>query len=317
MLTLFLCITVGFIAKKTKLLPDSAGTVMAKLETWVFCPALSFTTMARFCTVATLKAHATNLLLASFCVVLAIFLGIFFARFFVKDRSAERGIYRYSLTFANAGYMGDPVVMAVLGDLAFSYYKLFCIPLSIATYTWGMICLVPSTEKKNLFKKLFNAPMIATFLGIIFGLTGLSAYIPTFANNALDSLKGCMGPVAMLLAGFTVAKYDLIKMLKKTKVYAATAFRLVILPIIIVGAMFGFRELLNTLFGLNIGNAPLFLEFFAVSMPLGLNTVVFPEAYGGNPETGASMALISHTLCVISIPVMYAIMVAVFGQMVI
>ena len=66
-------------------------------------------------------------------------------------------------------------------------------------------------------------------------------------------------------------------------------------------------------FGMQIGNDVLFLAFFATATPLGLNTVVFPEAYGGNPETGASMAMISHTLCVISIPLMYALMVAVFG----
>ena len=64
---------------------------------------------------------------------------------------------------------------------------------------------------------------------------------------------------------------------------------------------------------MQIGNDVLFLAFFATATPLGLNTVVFPEAYGGNPETGASMAMISHTLCVISIPLMYALMVAVFG----
>lgn len=317
MLTLFLCIAVGFIAKKTGLLPDSAGTVMAKLETWVFCPALSFVTMARFCTMETMKTHAINLILASFCVVLSVAMSIFLSRFFVKDKSPERGVYQYALAFANSGYMGDPVVMSLLGDVAFSYYKLFCLPLSVAIYTWGIGVLVPKNEKKDFLKNLFNAPMVAMLIGMVFGLTGLSSFIPDFASNALDSLKNCMGPVAMLLAGFTVAKYDLLKMLKKTKVYVATAFRLVILPTMIVAVLFGFKELLNMLFDLNIGNAALFLEFFAIATPLGLNTIVFPEAFGGNPETGASMALISHTLCVISIPIMYALMVAVFGQMVI
>ena len=54
-------------------------------------------------------------------------------------------------------------------------------------------------------------------------------------------------------------------------------------------------------------------KIFFAAMPLGLNTVVFPEAYGGNPETGASMALISHTLCIVSIPLMYALMTLLFG----
>ena len=73
------------------------------------------------------------------------------------------------------------------------------------------------------------------------------------------------------------------------------------------------KELLGSIFGIKIGNEVLFLSFFATGTPLGLNTVVFPEAYGGDPEPGASMALISHMLCVGTIPLLYAVMVAVFG----
>ena len=151
------------------------------------------------------------------------------------------------------------------------------------------------------------------FIGIAVGLSGLSSYIPTPVNSALDSLKSCMGPVAMLLAGFTIASYSFIGMLKKGKVYIATALRLIVIPSIIIFALFGIKELANLLFDLSINNSVLFLTFFATAAPLGLNTVVFPKAYGGDPETGASMAMISHTLCVISIPLMYALMILIFG----
>ena len=97
-------------------------------------------------------------------------------------------------------------------------------------------------------------------------------------------------------------------MIKDKKVYVASLLRLIILPTVIIAALFGFKELLNLIFDLSISNTVLFLCFFAVGAPLGLNTVVFPEAYGGNPKTGASMAMISHTLSVITIPLMYAIM---------
>ena len=42
-------------------------------------------------------------------------------------------------------------------------------------------------------------------------------------------------------------------------------------------------------------------------MPLGMNTVVFPEAYGGDPEPGASMAIISTTISIVTVPLMYAL----------
>lgn len=84
MATLFLCIAIGFIARKAKLLPDNAGKVMAKLETRIFCPALAFITMARFFTVETVRDHAINLTLSCIGVGLALGMAIFLARFLRK-----------------------------------------------------------------------------------------------------------------------------------------------------------------------------------------------------------------------------------------
>ena len=315
MLTLFICIAVGFIVKKAKLLPEDSGTVMAKLENWIFCPALSFSTMARFCTKDSLGTHATNILLSACGVSIAIGMAIPLACLFIKKKCPERGVYMYALAFANSGYIGDPVVLALFGEEVLSYYKLFCLPISLMIYTFGISVLVPSGNGKgSAIKKILNPPTVAMFIGIAVGLSGLGAYIPTPVNSALDSLKACMGPVAMLLAGFTIASYSFVGMLKKWKVYLATGLRLFILPAIIIASLFGIKELANLIFDMNIGNNVLFLCFFATAAPLGLNTVVFPKAYGGDPETGASMAMISHTLCVLSIPLMYALMIAIFGQ---
>ena len=71
MLMLFLCITVGFISRKTKILPENAGKVMAKMETWIFCPALGFITMANSFTVELLTTHAKNLLISCLGAALA------------------------------------------------------------------------------------------------------------------------------------------------------------------------------------------------------------------------------------------------------
>lgn len=318
MLTLFLCIAVGFVLYKCKILPESAGPVIAKLETWVFCPALAFTTMLRFCTLSSIRAHAVNILLGACCVAVAVAIAIPLSCVFVRKKSPERGIYRYALAIANSGYLGDPVVLTMFGDMALSYYKLFCLPLNLVIYTWGMSILVPEGEQKtNVFKKILNPPTVAMLLGVAAGLLGLEAYLPTFLLSSLDSLKVCMGPGAMLLAGITIARFDLLEMLKNKKVYLATALRLFVFPLITVALLFGLKELANALFSLEIGNYVLYLGFFATASALGLNTVVFPEAYGGNPKTGASMALISHTLCVISIPLLYSLLVSIFGPFVI
>ncbi len=314
MLTLFFCIAVGFVLLKAKILPESASKTMAKMETWVFCPALSFTTMLRYCTVSSLSTHGTNIIMACISVTIAMAIAIPLAKLFVKENNAERGVYSYALAFANSGYIGDPIILALFGEEVLAYYKLFCLPLTIVIYTWGISVLTPkSKEKEAVFKRLLNAPTVAMLVGIAAGLSGLGGYLPQFLTSALDSLKACMGPVAMILAGFTIARFDFVGMLKKKKVYIATLLRLVVIPAVLITTLFCIKTLANSLFNFSIGNNVLFLCFFATATPLGLNTVVFPEAYGGNPETGASMAMISHTLCVISIPLMYTFMVAIFG----
>ena len=327
MLMLFICIALGFILRKTNILPENAGKVMAKLEMWVFCPALSFSSMARFFTIDTISLHATNIVVSAISVGLAVGIAIPLSFLFIKKKCYDRGVYQYALAFGNSGYVGDPLVLALFGEVGLSFYKLACLPISIVIYTWGMSVLVPSGEKKGGgLKKLFNAPTIALLIGMAVGLicgavganvpVGSTAYdvvFPKFIIDTLDALRVCMGPVAMLIAGVTIANYDFKSLLKNKKVYVASALRLVVIPVVILGALFGLKELANAIFGLAIDNTPIILLFFAIAAPLGLNTVVFPEAYGGDPKTGASMAMISHTLCVISIPIMYALLIAVFG----
>lgn len=329
MLTLFLCIVIGFLIQKFKLVPENTSKVLAKLETWVMFPALSFCTMARYFTVATIRAHATNMIFSTISLTFAISIAIPLSYVFVRKKCYDRGVYQYALTFGNTGYVGDPLVLALFGEAVLSYYKLACLPITIAIYTWGLSVLVPSNDNRFVgqLKKLINPPIIAMFVGMTVGLicgaiagdvaAGTTAYdtvFPQFIVGTLDSIKSCMGPLAMIIAGATIAKYDLLGMFKKKKVYVATALRLVLIPTVILTCLFGIKELANLIFALTIDNTPLLYLFFILATPLGLNTVVFPEAYGGDPETGASMAMISHTLCVITIPIMLALFTLIFGE---
>ena len=321
MLMLFLCMAIGFVLCKTKILNNDAGKVMAKLLTWVFAPSLSFFTMANYFTEDTLTKGGSYVLISAISVGVALAIALPLSCVFIKKKSYERGVYQYALTFGNSGYVGDPVVLALFGVEGLFWYKIACLPISIVIYTWGISVLVKQKEgeKKNAFKNLLNAPMIAMLLGMIVGVCGVGGVLIgntdsyTFFGSTLTGFNSCYGPMAMLLAGFTVARFDIKKMLTNVRVYLATALRLVVIPVVIIAVLYGVMLLLNVIFGMAINTHILFMLFFAIAAPLGLNTVVFPEAYGGDPSTGASMAMISHTLCVISIPLMFALMCVVFG----
>lgn len=302
MTVMFLCIIIGVILNKLKVTPENTATVLSKLENNVLVPAGIINVFAANCTVKSLSENYKVIIYSIIPLVLAITIAIFLSRFFSHD-SYGRSIYKYALTFGNFGFMGLAIVPVILGEEMSFKYLLYILPLYALVYTWGNAVLIPhGNEKQSILKSILNPICVSFFIGAVVGLTGLWQYTPVFIKTTTSNLGACMGPISMVLTGFVIGGFDIVKLLTKKRVYLATLLRLIILPAIFVTLVW--------LLGAN--KETMILCFFAFGTPLGLNTVVYPAAYGGDTKTGASMAMISHTLCVVTIPLMYALLEVIF-----
>lgn len=301
MLVMFLCILIGFILNKKKLCPDNTTSVLSKLENYVLVPALIINTFMKYCTVLSLREQYKLLLYCLLAAVIAVVISYPLSGIFEKDKY-KKNVYRYAIVFGNFGFMGNAIVPAILGNEMLYDYLLFTLPLNIIAYTWGVSTLVPVGEnKKNPLSNLLNPALFAIVIGIALGLLGAEQYVPSFVTTTISNLSGCMGPVAMLLTGFVIGGYHIPSLLKNRKIYVMTFLRLFILPAFFVAL----------LMLLGADDKTLYLCLFAFATPLGLNTVIFPAAYGADTSTGASMAMISHTFCVVTIPLMYSLLTAI------
>ncbi len=109
-----------------------------------------------------------------------------------------------------------------------------------------------------------------------------------------------MAPLAMLLTGFVIGGYQPGSLLSLRKVYLVSLYRLVLMPLLFAwSARF-----------IPIAPDIQHVLICAYSMPLGLNTIVIPAAYGGDTSLGASMALISNVLALITIPAVFYFLLA-------
>lgn len=298
MLFMFLCIAVGYILNKLKLCPESTTTVLSKLETYVLAPALAINTFSKYCTVQSLSEQYKMLLYNLLAISIAIALAFLLAPLFAK-KGYERIIYRYSLTFANFGFLGNAIVPAIFGDDSLYDYMLFTLPATLAVYTLGISSLIPkSKEHPNPLKNLLNPSVFAVVIGAFLGLTGLTPHLPGFVSITLTNLGSCMGPIAMILTGFVIANYPVKQLLSDKRVYIASFLRLFILPTFFV--------LLLKLLGAD--NTSLIMCLFCFGTPLGINTIIFPAAYGGDTSSGASMAMVSHCFSILTIPAMYVLL---------
>ena len=297
---LFSLILLGYILVRSKILDGSAAGVLSKLESWLFVPALVLGTFISKFTVDILQT-AGSLILFSFAILVVIVpLSILIPRLCTKDHF-KRNIYTYGLAFANFGFMGNAVVAALYPDIFFEYL-IFVVPLWIMIYMWGVPVLLISDDSgqgkslKSRLKSFINPMFICMIIGMIIGLSGLK--LPTWTMNVINTCGDCMSPVAMLLTGMTVAKIDLKKVLSDKSIYAVTLIRLILIPLVAIGVLY-FLPIPRTFFVCAI---------CSLAMPLGLNTIVIPAAYGKDTSTASGMALISHLLSCITIPLIFMLM---------
>ena len=294
-LLLFTFLLIGYVLRKRELLPRAADTVLSRLENMIFVPAVVISTfMTRF-TADNIGRRGSYILVSCIVALVTLPLALAVGRLLGKDEAEER-IFRYSAMIPNFSFFGIPLVSGTLGEEALFDYLIFCIPMYVICYSIGVVWLIPSENGAKVSLKSFVNPICVSLLvGMAFGLAGVR--LPGFLDTALSQASGCMGPVAMILTGFVVAGYGIRNLLGDRRIYVMAALRLLIIPFVV-----------TMMFRLVLKDSPVLLYVLCfLAMPLGLNTIVIPAAYGGDTRIGASCALISSVLAVVTIPVLFLV----------
>ena len=295
---LFSLIVIGFVLAKFKFIPDNSGTVLAKLENTVFVPALVMGTFIKYFTVEQIGS-ASKLFLISFAIAfITIPIAILISRLITKDKYVQN-IFTYGLVFSNFGFMGNAVVSALFPEV-FMNYLIFTLPLWMLIYLWGVpVLLIADAGEKQTLKtrlKSFANPMfVCMIIGMIIGICSFK--LPAFCVNVIDTAGSCMSPIAMLLTGITVSNMNVKKAFGDIRIYTVTAIRLLVIPFV----FFGIAKLIP------FDSTVYLCAICSLAMPLGLNTIVIPSAYGKDTTVAAGMAVISHFLSCFTIPLIFAI----------
>ncbi|MGM9647485.1 MAG: AEC family transporter [Eubacteriales bacterium] len=294
---LFMLIGIGWLLTKLNVLPKGASAVLAKLETTVFVPALILSTFSQYFTPQKLSSASRTLLISVVTLAGSVILALIFARLCGRDDYSRR-LYTYGLTFPSYGFLGYAVVSAVFPSV-FGDYLLFTVPFWMLTYLWGVpALLIPGSHKSfgDRLRALLNPMSVAMLIGILLGLAGW--HLPGFLTSAVSMAGNCMSPIAMLLAGVAVAGIGFKEAFGKPSVWVVSLIRLLLLPITAI--------LVLLLLPLDATLEVCIVALLA--MPLGLNTVVIPTAYGKSSAVGTSMTLLSHLLSCFTIPLVFWLM---------
>lgn len=289
-LVLFLLILIGYMCRYKSLLDKHTTTGLTKLVMNLFLPSMIITSM-QIDFNPTLLNDIFYLIVISIFMYLTTILIAFLFKFFIK-KDINCGVYQYVIIFSNVGFMGYPVIEAVLGKEAIFFTAIFNLPFNFFVFTIGTYLLNKhNNEYKFTVKSLISPPIVAVSIGIFIFILQIKLPLPIF--NTLDMLGSITTPLSMIVIGSLLANSSIKETFSNKNLYLVSFIRLILVPYIIY-------LILNPYI-----KKPLLLGVPIVisAMPAAANTAIMAKSYGANDKLASQAVFITTLASIITIPI--------------
>ena len=290
---IFLMMAVGIVLFKTKRLDNQGAAQMANVALYVAGPAITITAFAT-------TFDAEKLVAGGLCMLLTVLFTLGSATIgWLVYRDRQR-ISQMGIMISNMGFMGIPLVQAVLGE-EYVFYVSACIAAQIPiTFTYGIWLISQDKSEVSPKRILSNPAIIAVFVGV--ALFFASIELDGIAKATASGLSGLNTGLAMIVLGSYLAQADLRGILRNKNLYLTHFIRLVVVPLIIVAILWVMP--LSTPIKLTL--------LIAFAAPSGTVTAIFPQMFNKDYRFGAGLVSSSTLLSLLTMPIMLSIGLMVF-----
>lgn len=251
MMIFAILIVIGFIAARVKLLTDTALGALAKIVVNITLPAMIISVVPSAATREAL-INAVPFLACSYALILLMFSGGKATAFIARLKGCTADIHIAESTFGNAGFMGMPLIGALLGGKGMLFVSIFSIADHSLLWTFGT--LLTSKEKsaniKAGLKKLLNPTTVSLAVSLI--MIALGIHFKGVLGETIKGLGDTNKYLSMIYIGGTLAFIDIRSILKKWSVFLIVLTKMIIVPVIVFSLMslasgFFTREAIMTL----------------------------------------------------------------------
>lgn len=242
-ITLFLFMACGFVARKTNIIDDTASKRLSKLILAIGQPMMIVSALMGT------ECSWENLGQGGIIVVLGFGLHIFMSAYaFVacmkfKDLE-ERKITEFSLVFTNCGFIGLPIYEALfknVGDFGRFWGAFYIISFNVFVWTWGIAILARKrSDIKLTWKKIvFNYGTVPCAVGIVIYilLTVFPQLKGTFIYESVygfcNSLGNLCTPISVLITGSLLATRTRKQIFGSPKIYYVCIQKLIVIPLLV------------------------------------------------------------------------------------
>ena len=274
-----LMILIGFYCYKKKFVNKDQTQALSRVLLNVINPMVLFQSFQTSLTPELLKSIAGSFILNA----VGLFLLIFIRPLLIKKKNnpyvAEESI---AFIYSNSGFVAIPLANALWGSTGVIYVTPYLTVSNLFFWTHAYTTMSgQKIDRHNIVKSLTTPILLGIYAGIFCTLTRIQP--PALINETISSLASMNTPLAMMIAGMTIAQTDIVAAFKKLRSYYIVFLKLIVAPVLTIlmclpFAFMGFDPLMLTVLCLTVA-CPAAASYVMLAITFEKNAIYCSELF--------------------------------------
>ncbi|QUI24951.1 AEC family transporter [Vallitalea pronyensis] len=294
---LFAIMFLGYYLRVKTLINEESITNYSRLIFYVTMPAMILSAMSKSHNI--LIHEVMDVIIVAIISYTFLFIMAFVMPKIVRVANDYVGLYRFMAMFGNVGFIGYPMLLAILGEEALFIGSVFNIPYNLLLYTVGIYFITfdaDQARKLDLsYKQFVNPGLMATVIGLI--LFFLHIQLPKIIVDGTTMLGNITTPLSMIVIGGSLYDAKISNILSKHKILIYCVLKMIIFPLLLA----------VILTSIGITGMTRGVAVILCSMPIAANTVIISKEYKGHVTEASEAVFISTLFLILSTPIIMLI----------
>lgn len=224
---MFFIMALAFICYRIGLVRQEGNKTVSNLLLMVVNPILIITVYQTDYDAELVRGLLFSFAAAAVCHIIGIIISTVLVR---PGSGADYTLDRYNAMYSNCGFIGIPLIGSVLGSNGIFFLTAYIAMFNLFTWTHGVILMEKKCSLKSLKEGLLSPTFLATIVAIL--LFFVQFRIPSVLLDSMNYVADMNTPLAMMVAGFSVAQADIGKVFGTLRLYYVAAIKLFLFPLL-------------------------------------------------------------------------------------
>ncbi|NTV89211.1 MAG: AEC family transporter [Clostridiales bacterium] len=300
----------GYLAGKTKYLPESCGTILSQVVVKLTTPLLLVTTMANYTFTSEVISQGIWIFIYGIVFITFSFgAGIVIAGW-LKLKDSTANVFRMSSMFGNVIFLAYPLLSSLYGDKGIIFAIFFNLANDLFLWTLGVYLVNrhKTTRWQDNLKHLVNGNTVSFGIGLLFMVFNLHGFVTGNATaqkiynlfyDSLNPLGRTTIYLSMVFIGMILSEIHIggiREFLSRKPLLVLSAYKLLVIPFIALLVLYALGGFVDP-----------FVKTIVVmqlAMPCATIVPALAAQYGSDYKFATEAVFISTILGVVTLPLM-------------